>query len=285
MIPLLAAAIRLWVPLAFAAAGGVVSERAGIVNIALEGMMLAGAYTSVAMAARTNNAWLGLLGGMAAGALVGLLHAILTLALRVPHILSGVAINLGALGLTTFLLNVGGGDLGTRSLLAGEAIAPLALMTVVLIWAVMTFTPIGLRLRACGESPQAARSAGVPVVSLRYGAVIVSGALAGLGGVALALTGLGQFTANMTAGRGYIALAAVIFGRWHPLGAAAAAFFFGLGDALQLYLQTQGSPIPPDFLTLLPYVLTLAALAGFSGRSSVPGALGETEPNTSSSSR
>lgn len=277
MTALFAAAIRLWMPLAFAAMGGVLSERAGVINIALEGMMLSGAYAAISAAAATGSAIIGLIAGVVVGALVGLLHAVLTLALRVPHILSGVGINLGVLGLTTFLLNARGGDLETSAKIPGEFFAPLAAVAVLLVWFTLYFTPLGLRLRACGESPQAARSAGVSVGKIRYGAVALSGALAGLGGVALALPGLGTFTQNMTAGRGYIALAAVIFGRWHPLGAAAAALFFGLGDALQLYLQTQGSPIPPDFLTLLPYVLTLAALAGFSGRSAVPAALGEVE--------
>jgi ABC-type uncharacterized transport system permease subunit len=275
IVALLAAAIRLWMPLAFTAMGGVLSERVGVINIGLEGMMLSGAYAAVAVASKTGNAYAGLVAGMVVGGLVGLLHAIFTLALRVPHILSGVGINLGALGLTTFLLNVAGGDLKTDAQL--PPMAPLAVVVVLAVWFKLYFTPRGLRLRACGENPMAARSAGVPVAKLRYGAVMMSGALAGLGGVALTLTGLGTFTQNMTAGRGYIALAAVIFGRWHPLGAAAAALFFGLGDALQLYLQTQGSSIPPDFLTLLPYVLTLAALAGFSGRSAVPAALGDTE--------
>ncbi|MES2464847.1 MAG: ABC transporter permease, partial [Armatimonadota bacterium] len=134
----------------------------------------------------------------------------------------------------------------------------------------------GLRLRAAGESPGAARTAGVSVNRMRYGAVITSGALAGLGGVALALTSLGSFTENMTAGRGYVALAAVIFGRWNPLGAAATTFFFALGDAVQIHLQTAGiaDRIPPDFLSLLPYVLTLIALGTISAKNIAPAALG-----------
>jgi ABC-type uncharacterized transport system permease subunit len=138
--------------------------------------------------------------------------------------------------------------LDTGAKLPAEAMVGLAVVTVALTWFVLYKTPLGLRLRACGENARAARSSGVAVPRLRYGAVIVSGALAGLGGVALALTGLGAFTENMTAGRGYIALAAVIFGRWHPLGAAAAALLFGFGDALQLALQTAGltATIPAD---------------------------------------
>lgn len=279
----LAAALRLWTPLAFGAMGGVVSERVGIVNIALEAMMLGAAFASVAAARATGSAVLGLLAGMLAGAIIGLLHAFFTQALRVSHILSGVALNLGVVGLTTFALRnltmkgIPGLDTGAK--LPAEAMVGLAVVTVALTWFVLYKTPLGLRLRACGENARAARSAGVAVPRLRYGAIIVSGALAGLGGVALALTGLGAFTENMTAGRGYIALAAVIFGRWHPLGAAAAALLFGFGDALQLALQTAGltATIPPDLLALLPYVVTLIALATLSGRAAAPADLGKTD--------
>jgi simple sugar transport system permease protein len=190
-------------------------------------------------------------------------------------------LNLLALGLTTFALrSYPNGALEAPVQLPGEITTIAAIVLVGLTYFVFAYTPLGLRLRACGENGHASRSAGIPVARLRYGAVIVSGALAGLGGVALALAGLGVFTENMTAGRGYIALAAVIFGRWHPLGAAGAALVFGAGDALQLSLQTAGlsKTIPPDFLTLLPYVLTLAALAlTKSGRNAAPGALGETD--------
>lgn len=281
LLPLLFAALRLWTPLVFAALGGVVSERSGVVNIGLEAMMLGGAFASVAGAHATGNTFAGLLVGIFAGALVGLLHAVFTQALRVPHILSGVGLNLGLLGLTTFALrSYPNGALESPRQLPGELLTAVAALFVVLLYFVLNQTPLGLRLRACGENPRAARSAGVAVEKIRYGAVITSGGLAGLSGVALALGGIGAFTENMTAGRGYIALAAVIFGRWNPVGVALAALVFGFGDALQLSLQTAGlsKTIPPDFLTLLPYVLTLIALAvGRETRASTPGALGETE--------
>lgn len=277
MNELIAAAIRQWVPLAFAATGGVISERSGIVNIALEGMMLAGAFASVAVARSTGNAFAGLLAGLIAGALVGVLHAVITQALRVPHILSGVGLNLGMLGLTTYALRLYGSEgLETSATLSYQSMAFVATLAVVASAIFLAKTPGGLRLRACGESPGAARAAGVSVSRVRYTAVIASGALAGLGGVALALTTLGSFTENMTAGRGYVALAAVIFGRWNPLGAAATTFFFALGDAVQIALQTAGlaERIPPDFLSLLPYALTLIALGTVSAKNIAPSALG-----------
>ena len=273
---LFAAAFRLWTPLALAALGGVVSERAGVVNIGLEGMMLGGAFASVAAAQATGNVVWGLLAGMAGGAIVGFLHAVFVLGLRVPPILSGVGLNLGMLGLTTFLLRTyGESGLSAPRQITGESMVGVALVLTLIIWVVLYRTPIGLRLRACGESTNAAQAAGLSVARIRYAAVTVSGALAGLGGVALVLTGLGTFTENVTAGRGYIALAAVIFGRWNPLWVVLAALVFGFGDALQLFLQTAGVKIPPDFLTLLPYVVTLLALGFTSSRSATPKALEE----------
>jgi simple sugar transport system permease protein len=278
---LLAAAVRLWTPLALAAMGGVVSERSGVVNIGLEGMMLGGAFAGVAAAhASGNSALAGAAAGVLTGALIGLLHAFITQALRVSHILSGVGLNLLVLGATTFAFRtLGDAAVQTTAQIPGEVMAGATVLLVLLVWVTLYRTPVGLRLRACGENPQAARTAGISVGRIRYGAVAASGALAGLGGVALSLTSLGTFTENMTAGRGYIALAAVIFGRWNPLLVAGAALFFAFGDALQLTLQTRGltGGIPPDFLNLLPYVFTLAALAFFSGRTATPAALGETE--------
>jgi len=256
--------------------GGVVSERAGVVNIALEAEMLAGCFASVAAAQATGSPIIGVLAGMLAGALVGLLHAFFTQYLRVAHILSGVALNLALLGFTSYAVRLyPGGSLDTKATVPDAVTTGLAFVVVAAVWFVLNKTALGLRLRAIGENPQAARSAGVNVVGIRYGAVIVSGALAGLGGVALALAGLGAFRQNMTAGRGYVALAAVIFGRWTPLGAAGAALVFALGDALQQALQTDGRlNIPPDFLTLLPYVLTLLALGFMGSKTTAPAALG-----------
>jgi simple sugar transport system permease protein len=276
------AALRYFTPVVLTALGGVVSERAGVVNIGLESMMLTGAYVAVATAQATGSVFVGVIAGVVAGALVGLLHAFFTQTLRVPHILSGVGLNLGALGLTTYALRqaeANGRMLTSPAPLSFPALMVVAIALVIVVWFVLARTPLGLRLVACGENPEAARAAGVNVARVRYGAVITSGALAGLGGAALALAGLGAFTENMTAGRGYIALAAVIFGRWNPLGAAGAVLFFSLGVAGEITLQTLGLSriIPPDFLTLLPYVLTLVALAGITGRASAPAALGRTD--------
>jgi len=276
------AALRFWTPVVLAALGGVVSERAGVVNIGLEAMMLGGAFASVAIAQATGSVLTGVVGGVLAGALIGLLHAALTQSLRVPHILSGVGLNLLVLGLTTFGLRqieAGGGTLASPGKLPLEPLVVLAALLVALVGWTLARTPLGLRLRACGENPDAARSAGVAVGRLRYGAVTTSGALAGLGGTVLALAVQEVFLENMTAGRGYIALAAVIFGRWNPLGAAGAALFFSLGVAGEITLQTLSLSriIPPDFLTLLPYVLTLVALAGLAGRSAAPAALSRTD--------
>jgi simple sugar transport system permease protein len=278
---LVLAALRLTVPLGLAALGGVVSERSGVIALHLEGVMLMGAFAAAGAAAASGSAGVGLMAGVIAGALVGLLHAFLTQRLKTPPILSGVGINLGALGLTTFALRKMPEALESAPLLPAALMIPLTVVAVAAVWFVLTRTPIGLRLRACGENPKAATAAGVSVGRIRYGAALAAGALAGLGGVSLALVGLGAFTENMTAGRGYIALAAVIFGRWNPLGAAGAALLFGLGDALQVTLQTQGwaATIPPDMLTLLPYLVTLLALIFFRGGSS-PAALGENQPDT-----
>lgn len=278
ILAILSATLRLWTPLVLASMGGVLSERSGVVNIALEGMMLAGAFTSVAAAHATGNAYVGMIAGMLAGALVGLLHAFFTQKLKVAHILSGVGLNLGILGFTTYAVRLyPDGALDSATTIPAEVTTILAFVIVAGLFFLFARTPLGLRLRAVGENPLAARSAGVNVGLLRYGAVIGSGLLAGLGGVALALSGLGAFRQNMTAGRGYIALAAVIFGRWNPLGAALAALFFAFGDALQQAFQTMGVNIPPDFLTMLPYILTLCALGGLSGKASAPAALGTTD--------
>jgi general nucleoside transport system permease protein len=269
-----AALLRQATPLILTAMGGTLSERAGVVNIALEGKLLAAACVSVLVCGATGSVWAGGLAGVLAGALVGLLHALLTQSLRVEPILSGVALNLGALGATDYAVHLSGG----RGLEAGhtapvEVFIVLAALSVVALWLVLFRTPLGLRLRACGERPGAATAAGVAVVRMRYGALTAAGGLVGLGGSTLALGGLGAFTSDMSAGRGFIALAAVILGRWNPLWVAAAALLFGLGDALQVELQTRGIGVPSQFLELLPYALTLLALLFLKNKSAAPAAL------------
>lgn len=298
---LLESALRLSTPLVFAALGGVLSERVGVVNIALEGMLLGGAFCAMAAASVSQNPWLGVGGALLCGAVLGLLHAALVLRLRVDAILSGVGLNLLALGLTTFLLRSSFSDasVGVQveapdpwlpalravpvlgSLLGGRTpFIPLALLAVLGTWWLAYRTRAGLQLRAVGEAPLAARSAGVNVTGLRFLWLAAGGALAGVGGAYLSLEATGRFTENLSAGRGYLALAAVIFGRWHPLGAAAAVLFFGLGEALQIVLQGNplfGVRVPSELLTSLPYFLGLLALAGALGRTTPPAALGQVE--------
>jgi ABC-type uncharacterized transport system permease subunit len=271
---LLLATLRLGTPLIFAALGGVLSERAGVIALGLEGMMLAGAFAAVA-GAQIGGSLLGLLFGILAGAIVGLLHAWMTQSLCVPGVLSGIALNLGIAGLTTYGVRLRSEGWVTTSSLPDTVLTLVGGILACLLWFVLYRTPLGLRLRSCGENPNAALSAGLAVGKLRWCTVMVCGALAGLGGVTLSLTGLGAFTENMTAGRGYIALAAVIFGRWNPAFAALAALLFGFGDALQMTLQTAGVSawIPADLLDLLPYLLTLFLLALRQGNNGVPAAL------------
>ncbi|WP_309692536.1 hypothetical protein [Armatimonas sp.] len=275
----LAATLRLWAPLGLAALGGALSERVGVIALGLEAKLLAGAYAAVSVAVLSGSAWLGALGGMLAGALVGLLHASLVLFARVPAVLSGVGLNLGLLGLTTFLLRAHGeAGLSTQARFPAEVGIPLVIVLAGLTAFVLTKTPLGLRVRACGEKPEAVRSAGLNPEKIRLGAVSAAGALTGLGGVLLALMGLGEFTENMTSGRGYMALAAVILGRWNPLGAAGAALLFAAGDALVGTLQNAGlaRTLPPDLLQLLPYIAALLALGLVKGRGRAPAALSTT---------
>ena len=293
---LMRSTLRLATPLVLAALGGVLSERSGVVNIALEGMMLVGAFFGMLGSMLTGNPWVGVLLGMTAGGLLGLTHALLTQKMRLNHIVSGVALNILALGLTTYILryvmkSVGGspsvnGMPEWRIPLVGpilsnqNALFYLAIMLIVGLNFVLFATPLGLRIRSAGENPEAAQSVGIKVTMVRYAAVTCSGILGGLAGVYLSLGQLSMFTEGMSGGRGFIALAAVIFGRGTPYGAAGAALFFGFFDALQMRLQGQaigGIVIPSEFMLMLPYLLTIIALAGFAGKSRAPAALGQSE--------
>jgi general nucleoside transport system permease protein len=299
-VGLLAATLRFATPLAFAAMGGIFCERSGVINIGLEGMMLAGAFFGVVVAAETGQWELGILGAMGAGGALALIHAFFCIHLRADQIISGFAINFLALGLTGYLFRSVYGTRGTPELperipdvklgfiqdvpYFGDIFGQLSLMiwlmflTVLLSWVVLFKTPLGLRIRSVGEHPKAADTLGISVFKIRYAAVIVSGLLAGLGGAYLSFGFGGTFNENMTAGRGYIALAAVIFGNWRPFGAFGACLLFGFSSALALRLQ--GSPLLPsdlasaNLLQTLPYVLTLVALVGVIGRSRGPAAAG-----------
>ena len=291
----IASGLTFTTPLIFAALGGIVCERSGVVNIGLEGMMLMGCYFGIFGADICSSWVLGALIGMAAGALTGLVHAYFSLHLRANQVVSGTAINLLALGLTGFLFVSHYGDNGTPGTLPqvpnlklpgidhvaffGDAIGDMSVLTwvglllVPVIWWFLFRTRAGLRLRAIGEQPRAASTVGLKVIATRYVAVIASGALAALGGVYLADGFDGSFNFNMTDGRGFIALAAVIFGKWNPFGALAATLLFGLSTALAYRLQTFSQTLGTLFLAL-PYVLTLVAVAGLIGRSRPPAASG-----------
>ena len=291
---LLAAALRYATPLTFAALGGVISERSGVVNIGLEGMMLTGAFFG-AWGADVTGTWLGgILIGLAAGGVLGLLHAVFAVTLRADQIVSGFGINILALGITGFLYVKIYGEQGTPDdlpaipdvhlpiewiPLVGDAIADLNLMIwigliLVAVLSIFLFrTPQGLRLRSVGENPLAADTAGISPIRVRYYAVVASGCLAALGGVFLSIGFVHSFNENMTIGKGFIGLAAVIFGKWKPGGALAAALLFGFSSALAQRLPVF-SPTIASLLQALPYVLTLIAVAGLVGRSRPPAADG-----------
>jgi simple sugar transport system permease protein len=292
---LFAAMLRYATPLAFAAMGGIFSERSGVVNIGLEGMMLSGAFFGILGADKLGAWWLGLLCGAVAGGLFALVHAFFAIHLRADQIVGGFAINFLALGITGYLfLDIYGGQ-GTPPNIdripdvhlgflkdwafVGPILGQLNLMiwlgaaTILLAWVVLFKTPIGLRIRAVGEHPRAAETVGISVYATRYAAVTLSGVLAALGGAYLSIGFVNSFNQNMTAGRGFIALAAVIFGSWRPFGAAAAALLFGFSSALAQRLPAYSEPGAVLFQAL-PYVLTLIAVAGVIGRSIPPAAVG-----------
>ena len=277
--------LRIAVPFLFAAAGGALSERAGVVALALEGFMLGGAFGAVVGSHYTGSAWIGVIAGVAAGLFLGLIHAVASIRFRADQVVTGVAINLFAIGATRFFLDLafdsssnsprvagfgGEGVSGAWALVANPLVWLGVLVIPVLAWLIAR-TAFGLRVRAVGEHPEAAASVGVPVSRVRYAAVLGSGALAALGGVYLALD-QHQFTDNMTAGRGFIALAAVIFGRWQPVRVGIACLLFAAAETMQIQLQA-AQLIPSQFVAMIPYVLTIVAVAGVVGRSNPPGAL------------
>jgi simple sugar transport system permease protein len=293
---LFAAMLRFATPLLFGALGGIVSERSGVVNIGIEGMMLTGAFFGI-FGADLGGSWIvGLLAAMAAGGLLALVHAVFSVTLRADQIVGGVAINLLALGITGYLFVDHYGDQGTPDDVSrvpdvtlplikdipfvGDAIGKTNLLTwigvlTVVALAIFLFrTPQGLRLRSIGEHPRAAETVGLSVIRTRYLAVIASGVLAALGGAYLSIAFLGSFNQNMTAGRGYIALAVVICGRWRPFGALAFACLFGFSSALAQRLPTF-SESGATLFQALPYVLTIIVVAGVIGRSRPPAAIGQ----------
>lgn len=306
---LIASAIRIATPIALAAIGGTICERSGVVNIALEGIMLIGAFFGVVAALATGNTWLGVIAAMVAGMLIAAVHAFASITLRVDQVVSGTAINIMALGLTGYLLEVFYGAAGVSRAVdhmlppvfdfatqrGGGAVAtiwywidsmflsftPIVYLAIAIAiggqWAIRR-TRWGLRLRALGEHPRAADTVGIRVIAGRYAAVIVSGALGGLAGANLSLEQVGSFSENMTSGRGFIALAANIFGRWTPAGSYLASLLFGFAQALELRIQGIGgflAKIPTQFFLMLPYLLTVIVLAGVMGRAIAPSAVGK----------
>jgi simple sugar transport system permease protein len=291
---LCAAMLRYATPLTFAALGGLVSERSGVVNIGLEGMMLMGAFFAALGADKTGSWLLGLLIGVLAGAALATVLAVFAVTLRADQIVTGMALNFVALGLTGYLYVDIYGEQGTpddlprvpdltlhtdRLGFIGQALDQQnllvwgSLLAVVVVWVLVFRTAGGLRLRSVGENPKAAETVGIDVLRTRYLAVIASGGLAALGGAFLSIGFVHSFTQNMTAGRGFIALAAVIFGRWRPFGALAATLLFGFASALAQRLP-EFSPSAATLFQALPYVLTLIAVAGIIGRSRPPAADG-----------
>lgn len=290
-----AATVRFAVPLIFAAVGELFSERAGILNIGLEGMMLSGAFGGVLGSYLTGSPWIGILTAMLFGGVVGLIHAFVSVTVRGNQVVSGVAINISILGLTTFFSRMFF-QVGQRTTVNGfevwnvpylsdiPFIGEVFFQHVPLVYIAYILVPVsgfllyrttwGLKIRAIGEQPLAADTASVNVIAWRYAVTIICGALAAVGGAFLSLGQLSMFLEDMSAGRGFIVLAAVIFGRWDPLRVAAACIFFGAADASTLRLQALDVKVPYELVLMIPYLLTFLTFVGLVGRTKPPMALG-----------
>jgi general nucleoside transport system permease protein len=294
---MLASAVLLAVPITLGAFSGVLSERAGVVNIAIEGMMLMGSMIGALIGSITNNTWIGLLGAILAGLLLSLLHAILSIKYKINQIISGTVINIFSAGMTSFISQkylqtnqaLNNPPLFPRIPIPGLANIPLIgpiffntnvfvylmFILLVVIQVALFSTRWGLRLRSVGEHPRAADTLGINVIRTRYVAVLLSGLVAGIGGAFFTLGSVGRFNEGMTAGKGFIGLAAMIFGNWRPMGAIGAGFLFGFADAIGSKLSLLGSTIPPQIMAMAPYLITMIVLAGFIGKGDVPAADGE----------
>jgi general nucleoside transport system permease protein len=296
IIGLLDGTLRRSMPLVFGALAGLLCERSGVVNIGIEGMLLTGAFTAAITASAADNTWVGLLSGTAVGVVLGAFLGVMSIRYRVDQIIGGTVINILALGMTSYLaarvlveypnLNEPGSfrAFGIPGLERLPLVGPLLfdntiyvyLMFVLVLglWWALFRSRWGLRLRAVGEHPRAADTVGINVLRTRYRAVMLGGAVAGLGGTWFTLDAVSSFDENMTAGRGFIALAALIFGRWHPVGAFVAALVFGFAEELQNRLAVLDTPIPSEFLLMTPYIVTIIVVAGLVGRSRPPAADG-----------
>ncbi len=300
---LFAESLRLSTPIVLGAMAGIWAERSGVINIAIEGMMLTGAAFGFAAFAFTGNVWFGVFAAVALGGLISLLHGLLSITFRTDQIISGTVINILAIGVTgylrrQFLVDQGGGrvtlpvielpflkDIPVLGpvIFSGKPIFYSMLAAVVITYIMLFYTRWGLRTRAVGENPKAADTVGINVNRMRYFSVMISGMIAGLGGAWFSLETVGNFDDGMTAGKGFIALAAMIFGKWMPFGAFAGALLFGFAEALGIRFQIlnveiAGAPVPTQFLQILPYVLTMVVLAGLIGRAIAPAAVGKPYP-------
>lgn len=300
LLALVASALRATTPLLFAALGGLFSERSGVVNIALEGIMLFGALGAAVTAQLVERSyafegtiplvwfapWLGVLAAMVVGGFVGWIHAVVSIRYKADQIISATAINLMAIGIPAVILT-GLYDNSTTSERIRNRLpqwgsgafefSPLVFVAFALVpvaWYVLYRTPFGLRLRSVGEHPEAADSVGIDVRRMRYYGVVISGVLAGLGGAYLSIGNLNQFVAEMSGGRGFIALAALIFGKWTPFGALGATLLFGAFEAVGTLLGG-GQLLPPSLVQAVPFILTMLVLAGFVGRAIPPKAIGK----------
>ena len=300
MLGILTFTVAAATPIAFGAMSGVMCERSGVVNIAIEGMMLTGAMVAVIFSSVTGSLWLGLLGAVLISGLLGVFLAILAIHFRVDQIIAGTAINIFALGITSFIsqrflqpnpaLNSGG--VFSKVAIPGLSQIPILgpvffnqspivyilFLTVIAIHFMLFYTRWGLRTRAVGEHPRAADTLGVNVFKIRYVNVIIGGMIAGVGGAYFTIGSVGRFDEAITAGKGFIGLAAMIFGRWNPIGAYGASLIFGFSDALQARLQVLGKtqvPIPSEWLLILPYLVTMIVLAGVVGKTVAPAADGK----------
>ena len=290
LVILIFSTIRTATPLIFASLGGLFSERSGVINIALEGLMLSGAFTAAVVTYELNNPYIGFAAGMIAGGLTAVIYAVAVIRFEADQVVAGFAINILMLGFPAVISSRIYDSAGSTEQVAKEFLLPdfynrlsiasiIALLLVPISWYVLYKTPFGLRLRAVGENPGAADSAGVSVIKLRYIAVILSGVLAAAGGAYLSIGQSSLFTRGMTAGRGFIALAALILGKWKPVPVMFACLFFGFTEALAIQLQgvvklPSGEDIPVQFIQMIPYVLTIIVLTGFIGMSRAPKALG-----------
>jgi simple sugar transport system permease protein len=292
-ISMLAQTLNSAVPIILAALGGILAERSGVINIALEGIMLIGAYVAYAVGLYATSTIVGLMAGVFAGAIIGAFHAVLSIKYKTDQVISGTVINIFALGITAYLYRQLGLDKSVDTFsqwnipllsdipFIGEIFfqqQPLVYITLILVVAVQIAlfrTRWGLRTRAVGEHPRAADTAGIKVRQMRYLNVILSGVLAGLGGAWLIVEAVGSFTPNMTTGRGFMGLAAMVFGNWTPLGAFWACLLFTIPAAIQVKLQLINVPIPYQFLGMMPYILTIIVLVGAMRRSTPPTALGK----------